>query len=156
MATNSGQFKTGNTLGGRGKGVPNKITMDQRAIFDEAISHEERVAIVKRVFMRAMVHDDKDAAPYCKLIFEYVFSRPKIGHEVAVLDMDEVFTTQVMDGVWREVLAEAVERGRQQGQTPRLSIIDAKVVEEAKGNGRQKGNGQARNGRKKKGKARKS
>ena len=72
---------------GRPKGVPNRLTMNQREIFDEAISHDDRVLIVKSVFARAIGKNDKFAAPYCKLIFEYIFSRPKIGHEVSVLVM---------------------------------------------------------------------
>lgn len=51
MAYKKGQ--SGNPLG-KPKGTPNKITMDQRAIFDEAISHDERVLIVKQVFARGL------------------------------------------------------------------------------------------------------
>lgn len=155
LARSSTSFKPGQSGGGSRKGVPNKLTCDQRQIFDLAISPEDRVQMVKTAFARAMSNDDQ-ASSYMKMLFDFVFSRPKIGHEVAVLNMSEVFTPEVMDSVWKEVLAEAVERGRQQGQTPLLSIIDAQVVEEVKGNGRQKRNGQARNGRKKKnGKTRK-
>lgn len=152
MATNSGQFKPGNKLGGRRKGEPNKITMDQRAIFDEAISHEDRVAIVRSVLLRAFGNNDKEAAPYCKLIFEYVFSRPKIGHEVAVLNMEEVMSTEVCDVVWEAIQLEARERERHASQAkdqPRLEVLDAQVVGTTnKGNGRR--NGPARNSRKKK------
>ncbi len=106
------QFRKGQSGNpkGRPKGAQAKRTMDQRLIFDEAISHDDRVLIVKSVFARAIGKNDKFAAPYCKLIFEYIFSRPKIGHEVSALDMDEIFTPTVTDGVWREILAEARER----------------------------------------------
>lgn len=151
MAKNSGQFQPGNKLGGRPKGLPNKITLDQRAIFDEAISSEVRVQLVKKVVERAL-NDPDDGVQYMKLAFEYIFSKPRIGHDVSVLNLDEVLSTDVCDAAWREIIKEARERD---AQSERPILIDAKVIDTPKGNGRQKTNGQARNGRKKKANGRK-
>ena len=149
MARSSTTFKKGDNAITR-RGTPNKITMDQRAIFDEAISREVRVLLVQRSVARALLGDE-DSATYMKMIFEYVFSKPKIGHEVAVLDLNEVLTTEVCDAAWLEIIKEARLRDAR-SETPILGIIDAEVVE-AKGNGRQRRNGPTRNGRKKKAKA---
>lgn len=150
MARSSTSFKPGNKSGGRPPGLPNKITADQRQIFDLAIPPEQRVEMVKTAFARAML-GDKDSANYMKLLFDFVFSRPKIGHQVELLDMNEILSTEVCAGVWKEIQAEARERersGSQANDQARLGIIDAQVVETAKGNGRR--NGPARNSRKKK------
>ncbi len=139
MARSSTTFKKGDNAISR-RGTPNKITLDQRAIFDEAISAEDRVDIVKSVFEKAMLRDPKDSAPFAKLIFQYIFSLPKVGHEVTVLDMDEVFTTEVKDAVWREIVAEARLRDARIKETPRLEIIEAQVVgQKTKDNGRRNG-----------------
>lgn len=149
MARSSTSFKPGQSGNpdGKQKGLANKLTNDQRAIFDAAISPEVRVLLVEATVARALI-GDKDSATYMKLVFEYVFSKPKIGHQVALLDLNEVLTTEVCDAAWIEIIKEARERDAR-SKTPILGIIDAEVVETVRGNGRQKGNGQARNGRKK-------
>lgn len=127
MARSSTTFRKGSTGVGR-KGAPNRLTNDQRAIFDEAISHDDRVLIVKSVFARAVAGNPKDAAPYCKLIFEYVFSRPKIGHVVSVMDIEEIMTPEVCEGVWEAIQLEAREReinASKAKDQPRLEVIDA-------------------------------
>ncbi len=139
-------FKKGQ--GGRPKGALSKVTMDQRAIFDLAITPEDRVDMVKVAFRRAMSSED-NAPGYMKMLFDFVFSRPRQGHDVSVLDLNEVLSTEVCEASWIEIIKEARERDAQ-SKTPCLSIIDAEIVETTKDNGRQKGNGQARNGRKKK------
>lgn len=148
VATNAGQFKKGH--GGRPKGALAKITNDQRAIFDLAISPEDRVKLVEQVLWRAF-NDPDDKATYTKLIFEYVFSKPRIGHVVSVMNLDEVMSPQVCAGVWEAVQLEARERERNaskaQGQ-PRLEVLEAQTVVATKNHGRR--NGPTRNGSKKK------
>ena len=124
-------------------------------LFAEAITDDSRVALVKRCYEHAMSSDPKTAAPYMRLILDFLFTKPKQEHDVEEVNLEEVFTTEVCDGVWREVIAEARLRDAR-SETPVLGIIDAEVVETTKGNGRQKTNGQARNGRKKKAKGRNS
>ncbi len=147
MARSSTTFRKGSTGIGR-KGALSKITLDQRAIFDTAIPPEDRVAIVQSVFRKAMLPDPKESAPFAKLVFQYIFSLPRVGHEVAVLDIEEVMSPEVCAGVWREISAEARLRDAKRKETPRLDIIEAEVVgtkAKATGNGQQ-----TRNGHKKK------
>lgn len=139
-------FKKGNP--GRPKGIINKMTMDQRAIFDEAISRDDRVLLVQNVLARALGNNDKDAAPYMKLIFDFVFARPKIGHQVSIVNPEELFTPEVRRSVWNSIIAEAREKDAKGQGPPRLEVIDAQVVETT-GDGGKKTNGPLRNGRKK-------
>lgn len=145
MARSSTSFQPGQSGNpdGRRKGTANKPSMAQREIFDEAISHDDRVMIVKSVFQRAMLSDNKEAAPYCKMIFDFVFSRPKIGHVVSVMEIDEVMSPEVCSGVWEAIQLEARERERNASKAkdqPRLELVDAQVVATTnKGSGRRNG-----------------
>lgn len=148
MARSSTTFQKGDNEITR-KGVPNRLTNDQRDIFDSAISPDQRVQMVKAAYVRAMSSDDH-ASGYMKMLFDFVFSKPRQGHDVSVLDLNEVLTTEVCEAAWIEIIKEARERDAR-SKTPILGIIEAEVIETVKGNGRR--NGPTRNVPKKKAKA---
>ena len=81
-------------------------------LFAEAITDDSRVALVTRCYEHAMSPDPKTAAPYMRLIFDFLFAKPKQEHDVEEVNMEEVFTTEVKDAVWREIMAEARERDK--------------------------------------------